>query len=277
MIRRPWDSGKQYKWYIAGPDGFNIADGGSAINIPIPMATGNSDVAGKPLQVPQAMLPYYNVKPINKYEQGGVGGINVNVSISSVGGFGGGSNKKTNEDNNIEFGIFEMSPMSAAEIVSNWDLDESTAKQIANQLKQFESNGKNAQKTKDRQYILPSNVVKLQKTSLNKFWSDNNISTQTGIDKVLEFMSVKNNAIAKAFQETGGKGLAGVIDSLSFDWNDNVLWEIDQTRKAPMRCKVTFTFSPIHDISPGLDNSGANRAPIYPVGPLFSEIVREKI
>jgi hypothetical protein len=31
-------------------------------------------------------------------------------------------------------------------------------------------------------------------------------------------------------------------------------------------CKVTLAFTPIHDIAPGLDHLGFNRAPVYPVG-----------
>jgi hypothetical protein len=38
-----------------------------------------------------------------------------------------------------------------------------------------------------------------------------------------------------------------------------------------MACKVTFGFDPIHDISPGLDASGFNRAPIYNVGQIMHD------
>lgn len=77
----------------------------------------------------------------------------------------------------------------------------------------------------------------------------------------------KGNAIARSFRSTGGKGLAGFIDSISFDWYDKVTWVTDEGpgRKAPRMCKVTVSFSPIHDITPGLDHMGANRAPIYTV------------
>lgn len=78
---------------------------------------------------------------------------------------------------------------------------------------------------------------------------------------------MEENAITKSFREVGGKGLAGVIDSIGFDWYDRVTWEIDKGRKAPKMCKVTVSFQPIHDIPPGLDHNGYNRAPLYPVGP----------
>jgi hypothetical protein len=89
---------------------------------------------------------------------------------------------------------------------------------------------------------------------------------------VREFMTdtdaSKGNAIVRSFRSSGGKGLAGFIDSLSFDWYDKVTWEVQSDRKgskAPKMCKVTVSFSPIHDITPGLDHVGANRAPIYTV------------
>lgn len=84
--------------------------------------------------------------------------------------------------------------------------------------------------------------------------------------KAGEFLNPKNNAVAKSFQDTGGKGLAGFIETMNFDWYDKVTWEIDHNRTAPRMCKVSITFSPVHDISPGIDHNGFNRAPVYPVG-----------
>jgi hypothetical protein len=82
-----------------------------------------------------------------------------------------------------------------------------------------------------------------------------------------QFMLSGKNAIVKSFESAGGKGLAGFIDSMSFDWYDRVTWDTDIDRKAPKMCKVTISFTPIHDIAPGLDAYGNNRAPIYPLGP----------
>lgn len=75
------------------------------------------------------------------------------------------------------------------------------------------------------------------------------------------------NAITRSFRSAGGKGLAGFIESMSFDWYSGVTWDTSTGRKAPKMCKVTISFSPVHDISPGLDANGYNRAPIYPIGP----------
>jgi len=80
-----------------------------------------------------------------------------------------------------------------------------------------------------------------------------------------DFLKEENNAISRSFRSVGGKGLAGFIDSMNFDWYDKATWEITLGSKAPKMCKVTIAFTPIHDISPGLDVNGYNRAPIYNV------------
>lgn len=85
-------------------------------------------------------------------------------------------------------------------------------------------------------------------------------------DNATEFMNPVNNAFVKYFEESGGKGLAGYIESMDFDWYDRVTWEIGEANKAPKMCKVTIGFSPIHDITPGIDHQGYNRAPIYRIG-----------
>ena len=101
------------------------------------------------------------------------------------------------------------------------------------------------------------------------------------INKVIDFMDdnptdkTKGNAVVRSFRSAGGKGLAGFIESLSFNWLDKTTWEHVTGgkepapgigRRAPKMCLVTVSFSPVHDIAPGLDHVGANRAAIYPVG-----------
>lgn len=73
------------------------------------------------------------------------------------------------------------------------------------------------------------------------------------------------NSIVRSFESTMGKGLAGVITNMSFEWL-NATWELGPGQTAPKVCKVKCEFKPIHDIAPGLDSNGFNRAPIYPVG-----------
>ena len=87
-----------------------------------------------------------------------------------------------------------------------------------------------------------------------------------------EFFSPEKNAIVRAFESTAGRGLGGVITSLSYDYAD-APWE---TRKlgsrAPMWVKVSISFTPIHDLPPGLDHDGFNRAPIYNVGDIMNNL-----
>jgi hypothetical protein len=84
---------------------------------------------------------------------------------------------------------------------------------------------------------------------------------------LVDFASDEKNPILRSFKAVGGKGLAGVITALNFDWLGGGMWEVAKFgARAPKMCKVTITFSPIHDIAPGIDASGMNRAPLYPVG-----------
>ena len=87
------------------------------------------------------------------------------------------------------------------------------------------------------------------------------------LDIISEFMSDSENSIVKSFNSTRGRGLAGVINTLSFPEMNASVWETtEHGSRAPKIIQVNLTFSVIHDISPGLDNEGFNRAPIYPVG-----------
>jgi len=76
---------------------------------------------------------------------------------------------------------------------------------------------------------------------------------------------ISGNSIVRAFHESGGKGIAGAITQLDFDWN-LAPWDETPGRRAPTYVKVTMGFSPIHDIPLGLDYDGAIRAPAYNVG-----------
>jgi hypothetical protein len=98
-----------------------------------------------------------------------------------------------------------------------------------------------------------------------------------GADKLLasnekKFMSSENNPIVRAFDTTKGRGLAGTLGNISFNWLDNFPWETDWNARAPMGVKITFTLNVIHDIPPGLDHSGYNRAPIYNVGNIMRHV-----
>ena len=73
--------------------------------------------------------------------------------------------------------------------------------------------------------------------------------------------------ITHAMEDSMSRGLAGVVTSINFTWIDPATtWDIRWNSRAPIACKITMGFDPIHDISPGLDVYGANRAPNYNVG-----------
>jgi hypothetical protein len=81
-----------------------------------------------------------------------------------------------------------------------------------------------------------------------------------------QFFNPQHNAIVRSFQSSGGRGLPGFITSMDLDYN-NAPFETDVLgSKAPMWLKITMNFQPVHDIAPGIDASGMNRAPIYNVG-----------
>ena len=70
-----------------------------------------------------------------------------------------------------------------------------------------------------------------------------------------------------------GRGLAGVIQSLGYNWYDGVIpWETEWGSRAPMVAKVDITFNVTHDLPPGIDASGYNRAPVYNVGKTMNVI-----
>jgi hypothetical protein len=85
---------------------------------------------------------------------------------------------------------------------------------------------------------------------------------------------IKQGAVARSFEESGGRGLPGFVSSLSFSWIDNsTTWEVEPGARAPKVCEITISFDPVHDIAPGLDAQGFNRAPTYQVGSISNEIV----
>ncbi|MEM4367753.1 MAG: hypothetical protein QXO21_01880 [Candidatus Anstonellales archaeon] len=85
------------------------------------------------------------------------------------------------------------------------------------------------------------------------------------------------NPIIKAFNTTKGKGLAGVIKSIKFDWSD-ARWVTERFNcRAPMFMKIQMEFTPIHDISPGLDHNGFMLAPVYNVGEVMRNINKDPL
>jgi len=95
---------------------------------------------------------------------------------------------------------------------------------------------------------------------------DPTVTLEKQITDVDDFFDPDNNAIVRSFEAAGGRGLAGVITSMDFDWAE-AQWDMSGIgRRAPTMLNVSIQFSPIHDIIPGLDNNGMMRAMNYPVG-----------
>jgi hypothetical protein len=92
---------------------------------------------------------------------------------------------------------------------------------------------------------------------------------------ITDFYNPAENSVVRSFESAMGMGLAAVVTSLNFTWMD-ALWGVGEDgsgNRAPRSCKVQMNFEPIHDIAPGLDHEGFNRAPIYPVGNLVNGII----
>tara|TARA_Y100000592_G_scaffold631_1_gene1006 strand:+ start:15357 stop:18530 length:3174 start_codon:yes stop_codon:yes gene_type:complete len=85
---------------------------------------------------------------------------------------------------------------------------------------------------------------------------------------ISDFFNEDSNVVVKSFKESSGRGLAGVIKSMNFTWIDNaqITWETDLFKRAPKICQIQISFEPVHDIAPGIDHTGINRAPVYQVG-----------
>jgi hypothetical protein len=83
-----------------------------------------------------------------------------------------------------------------------------------------------------------------------------------------------DNPVMKSFSSVAGQGLAGFVTNMSFDWNPvEMPWETTFGRRAPKVVKIDMSFSPVHDIAPGLDEHGYNRAPVYVVGDHVRNVV----
>ena len=81
------------------------------------------------------------------------------------------------------------------------------------------------------------------------------------------------NPVVKSFENNRGSGMAGFLDNLSIDWQLNTApWEIKPGLRAPKLIKITCNFRPIHDITPGLDSDGFNRAPVYKIGDISNSV-----
>jgi len=106
---------------------------------------------------------------------------------------------------------------------------------------------------------------------------ENTLNDLTKAAESGEFFDPKKNAIMQAYDSTRGRGLAGFISSLDFDYNDSTYEVGSITRRAPKVVKVSLSFVPIHDIAPGMDSQGGIRAPLYPVGDISAHLAGDEL
>ena len=98
------------------------------------------------------------------------------------------------------------------------------------------------------------------------------VTTETSSPtSAVDFYADDKNPIVRSFRSTMGRGLAGFIESLDLDYADST-WETELGSRAPKFIKISISYAPIHDIPPGLDASGFNRAPLYNVGKIMNGI-----
>ena len=123
-------------------------------------------------------------------------------------------------------------------------------------------------------YVLPSDLKPIATAAAPAENKLNDLSTVADMDK---FFNSTNNSIMAAWESTRGRGLAGFISSLDFDYNESTYETTSLTRRAPKMVKISIQFEPIHDIAPGMDHRGGFRAPIYPVGDVMAHYAGDEL
>jgi hypothetical protein len=123
------------------------------------------------------------------------------------------------------------------------------------------------------QFDLMADPSEITRVATNQVSSQTSVSgstqqtnSQNAVTTFFNSTGDNGNPVVKAFESTKGKGLAGFIKSLKFDWSD-ARWETGrQNARAPMSVKVAIDFAPIYDINPGLDSDGFMTSPVYNTG-----------
>ena len=92
-----------------------------------------------------------------------------------------------------------------------------------------------------------------------------------------EFLKSEKNVIKDSYEKTMGEGIAGFIKNLNVGIDNNVLWDIEKNKIAPMAVKIGLQFDPIHDIPLGLDYKGIMRSGAYSVGKINNELFKDKV
>lgn len=124
-----------------------------------------------------------------------------------------------------------------------------------------------------KKYKVPATNIGFSRESLELLIKNYNFADVSGdLDAIKKFFS-PDNSIVKSFESVGGKGMACAIDSINFNWLENATWETEvYGGRAPKTARISINLTPIHDIAPGLDSDGFNRAPIYNVGRIMNMV-----
>lgn len=124
------------------------------------------------------------------------------------------------------------------------------------------------------QYDLTPDPSEISRIASSNLQPSTNIPTNTPrvVTDFFNSEGTNGNPIVKAFESTAGKGLAGFIKSINFDWSD-ARWETGRhSARAPISAKILMNFTPIYDINPGLDSDGFMTAPVYNTGKTMSKL-----
>lgn len=98
-------------------------------------------------------------------------------------------------------------------------------------------------------------------------------STPAASSGISSLFDRSKNPIMKSFNSTMGRGIAVAITGIGLDWKLNSTpWNLEPGNRAPRMCEISLSLTPIHDITPGLDHQGINRAPIYKVGEMSKSL-----
>jgi len=106
--------------------------------------------------------------------------------------------------------------------------------------------------------------------------SDTSSTTQQENQSAIDaFLNSETNPIFKSFESTKGKGLAGVIKSIRYDFSETTWSTENFNGRVPTIVKVEIDFAPIHDIAPGIDSNGFMTAPVYNAGRFMNNLATD--
>lgn len=136
------------------------------------------------------------------------------------------------------------------------------------QIESGDNKGKKIWATHNDLALTPAGIATVLKTGV----PERKFEKEPTAD-VAKFFDPTTNAIVRNFENAGGRGLAGAITAFNIDYSE-APWNTGEFgSRAPLWAKVSITMAVIHDLPPGLDADGFNRAPIYPVGDIMNHLI----